>query len=174
MDDNPPRDVCLFGLPGAGKGTLAKRIVEHYDIRYIQSGDIARRISKDSLETGALAPSQLFADEFEHELLQGFDEPILVDGFPRTVDQIPLALKFLRRPMFICLNTPPLECARRLLARGRQDDTPVHIAQRIQVQMGTLEDIERWIGGELVDIYTNAEEIAHRIGRWANWDRKEA
>ena len=87
-----------MGLPGAGKGTQAERIVEKYNIPHISTGDMFRAAIKDSTELGLQAKSfmdkgELVPDEVtigivrerlsQDDCSQGF----LLDGFPRTVAQ---------------------------------------------------------------------------------------
>ncbi|MBA9028851.1 adenylate kinase [Peribacillus huizhouensis] len=91
-------NLVLMGLPGAGKGTQAERIVEKYNIPHISTGDMFRAAIKDSTELGLQAKSfmdkgELVPDEVtigivrerlsQDDCSQGF----LLDGFPRTVAQ---------------------------------------------------------------------------------------
>ncbi len=87
-----------MGLPGAGKGTQAEKIVEKYNIPHISTGDMFRAAIKDGTELGLQAKSfmdkgELVPDEVtigivrerlsKEDCHQGF----LLDGFPRTVPQ---------------------------------------------------------------------------------------
>ena len=87
-----------MGLPGAGKGTQAEKIVEKYNIPHISTGDMFRAAIKDGTELGLKAKSfmdkgELVPDEVtigivrerlsKEDCLKGF----LLDGFPRTVAQ---------------------------------------------------------------------------------------
>ncbi len=87
-----------MGLPGAGKGTQAEKIVEKYNIPHISTGDMFRAAIKDGTELGLQAKSfmdkgELVPDEVtigivrerlsKDDCKQGF----LLDGFPRTVPQ---------------------------------------------------------------------------------------
>ena len=87
-----------MGLPGAGKGTQAERIVEKYDIPHISTGDMFRAAMKEETELGLQAKSfidkgELVPDEVtigivrerlgKNDCQRGF----LLDGFPRTVAQ---------------------------------------------------------------------------------------
>lgn len=87
-----------MGLPGAGKGTQAERIVEKYDIPHISTGDMFRAAMKEETELGLQAKSfidkgELVPDEVtigivrerlgKNDCQKGF----LLDGFPRTVAQ---------------------------------------------------------------------------------------
>ncbi|MGE8081727.1 adenylate kinase [Peribacillus loiseleuriae] len=91
-------NLVLMGLPGAGKGTQAERIVEKYNIPHISTGDMFRAAIKESTELGLQAKSfmdkgELVPDEVtigivrerlsQDDCSQGF----LLDGFPRTVAQ---------------------------------------------------------------------------------------
>ncbi|WP_453992401.1 adenylate kinase [Bacillus nitroreducens] len=91
-------NLVLMGLPGAGKGTQAEKIVEKYNIPHISTGDMFRAAIKDGTELGLKAKSfmdkgELVPDEVtigivrerlsKDDCNQGF----LLDGFPRTVPQ---------------------------------------------------------------------------------------
>ncbi|PLS15561.1 adenylate kinase [Bacillus sp. M6-12] len=91
-------NLVLMGLPGAGKGTQAERIVENYDIPHISTGDMFRAAIKDGTELGLKAKSfmdkgELVPDEVTigivRERLSKSDceKGFLLDGFPRTVAQ---------------------------------------------------------------------------------------
>ncbi|WP_096155955.1 MULTISPECIES: adenylate kinase [Bacillus] len=91
-------NLVLMGLPGAGKGTQAERIVEKYNIPHISTGDMFRTAMKEGTELGLKAKSfmdqgQLVPDEVTigivRERLEKDDckNGFLLDGFPRTVPQ---------------------------------------------------------------------------------------
>jgi adenylate kinase len=91
-------NIVLMGLPGAGKGTQADKIVEKYDIPHISTGDMFRAAIKGGTELGLEAKSfmdkgALVPDEVTigivRERLSAADcaEGFLLDGFPRTVPQ---------------------------------------------------------------------------------------
>ena len=48
-------NLILMGLPGAGKGTQAQKIVEDFDILHISTGDIFREAMKNETEMGLAA-----------------------------------------------------------------------------------------------------------------------
>jgi adenylate kinase len=50
-------NIILMGLPGAGKGTQADKIVEKYAIPHISTGDMFRAAMKDGTELGLQAKS---------------------------------------------------------------------------------------------------------------------
>jgi adenylate kinase len=91
-------NLVLMGLPGAGKGTQAEKIVEQYGIPHISTGDMFRAAMKEGTELGLQAKSfmdkgELVPDEVTigivRERLSKDDcqKGFLLDGFPRTVPQ---------------------------------------------------------------------------------------
>lgn len=87
-----------MGLPGAGKGTQAERIVEKYEIPHISTGDMFRAAIKDETELGLKAKSfmdqgALVPDEVTIGIVRerlgknDCEKGFLLDGFPRTVAQ---------------------------------------------------------------------------------------
>ncbi|GGF35094.1 adenylate kinase [Halobacillus andaensis] len=91
-------NLILMGLPGAGKGTQAEKIVEKYNIPHISTGDMFRLAIKEGTALGQEAKSfmdkgELVPDEVTigivRERLSKPDcqEGFLLDGFPRTIAQ---------------------------------------------------------------------------------------
>lgn len=91
-------NVLLMGLPGAGKGTQAEKIVEEFKIPHISTGDMFRKAIADGTEMGLEAKSYmdkglLVPDEVVNGIVKDrlSDEEcnngFLLDGFPRTALQ---------------------------------------------------------------------------------------
>lgn len=91
-------NLVLMGLPGAGKGTQAERIVENYHIPHISTGDMFRAAIKEGTELGLKAKSfmdkgELVPDEVTIGIVRerlgksDCEKGFLLDGFPRTVAQ---------------------------------------------------------------------------------------
>ena len=107
-----------MGLPGAGKGTQADKIVAKYEIPHISTGDMFRAAIKEGTELGLQAKSfmdkgELVPDEVtigivrerlsKDDCFRGF----LLDGFPRTVaqaDALEKILKDLDKQMDFVIN----------------------------------------------------------------------
>lgn len=91
-------NLILMGLPGAGKGTQAEKIVEKYDIPHISTGDMFRLAIKEGTTLGKEAKSymdkgELVPDEVTIGIVrERLSKPdcqkgFLLDGFPRTIAQ---------------------------------------------------------------------------------------
>ncbi|MGB3054222.1 MAG: adenylate kinase [Acidimicrobiales bacterium] len=91
--------LVLLGRQGAGKGTQAVRLADHYDVPHISTGDMLRAAVKDGTEFGLKAKAVmdaggLVSDEIMvgvvHERLHQADATsrgYILDGFPRTEAQ---------------------------------------------------------------------------------------
>ncbi len=90
-------NIVLLGAPGAGKGTQALRIEEHYKLKHISTGDIFRHHMRQQTEVGNLAryyikKGQLVPDEVTLKIVSLALEEVnysdfLLDGFPRNINQ---------------------------------------------------------------------------------------
>jgi adenylate kinase len=94
----PVGPIVLLGAPGAGKGTQAKLIAEHYGIPHISTGDILRdnvarrtelgRKANRVMERGELVSDDLVNGMVADRLKQpDCERGFVLDGFPRTVGQ---------------------------------------------------------------------------------------
>ncbi|MBO0449243.1 adenylate kinase [Enterococcus sp. MJM12] len=91
-------NLVLMGLPGAGKGTQAERIVAAYQIPHISTGDMFRAAmanetalgleAKAYMDKGELVPDEVTNGIVKERLAEpDTDKGFLLDGFPRTIDQ---------------------------------------------------------------------------------------
>lgn len=91
-------NIILMGLPGAGKGTQAEKIVANYPLPHISTGDMFRAAIKNEtplgveakkyIDNGQLVPDSVTIGLVEERLNQeDAENGFLLDGFPRTVEQ---------------------------------------------------------------------------------------
>lgn len=176
-----------MGPPGAGKGTQAKFVAEHYKVPAISTGDIFRANVSQGTELGLEAKRYMDAgeyvpDEVTNRMVRNrIDEPdavggFLLDGYPRTVAQVEeldgmIAFTGHALDAVVLLTADQDELVSRLLARaqteGRADDTEDVIRRRQEVYLEQTEPlIEVYRGrGILVEVDGLGEvaEVTERI-----------
>ena len=92
-------NLLIMGLPGAGKGTQAAKIVEEFGVAHISTGDMFRAAMANQTEMGVLAKSyidkgELVPDEVTNGIVKERlaqddikETGFLLDGYPRTIEQ---------------------------------------------------------------------------------------
>ena len=92
-------NLLIMGLPGAGKGTQAAKIVEEFHVAHISTGDMFRAAMANQTEMGVLAKSfidkgELVPDDVTNGIVKERlaqddikEKGFLLDGFPRTIEQ---------------------------------------------------------------------------------------
>ena len=149
------KTIILTGAQGSGKGTQASLLEEHLRnqhpddaVFYYESGAHFRglfegetytnRLVKESVNRGEIQPDFLATNllaNFLKEKMSG-TEHLIIEGFPRTLDQAKVfteMLGFYKREgvLVIDLELDMEEAVKRLLERGRKDDTEEGIRKRL-------------------------------------------
>ena len=145
--------LLLIGAPGAGKGTQATRIAEHFHVEHISSGDLLRahvaqgtpvgRKAREYMEAGELVPDEVVLDMLRKPVTEAVAAGgYVLDGFPRTVEQAEAAYAVAKDlgvavQVAVHLAVDTASLVERLVARGqesgRTDDTPEVIRRRLDV-----------------------------------------
>jgi adenylate kinase len=111
-------NIILFGPPGAGKGTQAKKLVDFYGIPQISTGDILRAnvregtelglAAKAYMDKGELVPDQVLIGIIKNRLKEAdCKKGFILDGYPRTVpqaDALEAILDEIEKPIDVVLN----------------------------------------------------------------------
>ena len=91
--------LILLGKQGAGKGTQAVRIAQHYSVAQLSTGDLFRAAARVGtpagleaiayMDRGELVPDDLVLRVVREQMLDGglMDSGFVLDGFPRTLVQ---------------------------------------------------------------------------------------
>lgn len=146
-------NIILFGAPGCGKGTQAKRLAEHYDLYHISTGEVIRseiargtelgRSMEGYISRGELAPDSIVVEMVRDYMRTHADKGCIFDGFPRTTRQAEIFDTLLadinkKVDVMIYMDVPEDELVRRILLRGkdsgRADDASEEVIRnRIEV-----------------------------------------
>ena len=149
--------LILVGPPGAGKGTQAVHLAEHYKIPHISTGDIFRANLKNGTQLGKQAQTfmdrgELVPDSVTNEMVKdrlgnadvvnGF----LLDGFPRNTNQAQVLEQILvdkNMPLdaVLELKIDNAEIIKRLSDRKRDDDKEDIITRRLEIYAQETEPI---------------------------------
>jgi len=159
--------LIFLGPPGAGKGTQAEVLANHWNIPHISTGDILRQAMKERsplgikaqsyVDRGELVPDQLVQDLVEERLAKPDTAPgWILDGFPRNVSQASFLDELLQKRVpdgvsVINLEVPDEVLISRLLGRGRKDDTEEVIRRRLEVY--------REQTAPLIDFYRDRQQL---------------
>jgi adenylate kinase len=164
--------LLLIGPPGAGKGTQASLLASHFGIPAISTGDIFRENVKNETELGLQAKGFMDRGEYVPDSLTNalvkdrLAQPdarkgFLLDGYPRTIDQVHQLDGFLDEmnqslDVVVQLTADLDELVRRLSNRaqeqGRTDDTPEVIRRRQEVYEEQT--------APLIDVYVSRTLVA--------------
>ena len=145
--------LVVLGPPGAGKGTQAVKLAEHFACADVATGDIFRanvaegtelgRAAQEYMDRGDLVPDELVIAMVMERLAESdCDGGFVLDGFPRTVNQaeaLDLRLAGLGVPLHavLCFEAAEEELLRRLAGRAaaqhRADDAEQTIRHRLEV-----------------------------------------
>jgi adenylate kinase len=179
--------LLLIGPPGAGKGTQAVRLAEFYGVPAISTGDIFRSNVKNETELGKQAKAFMDAGDnvpdsltnalirdrlAEADAVDGF----LLDGYPRTTDQVRELDEYLAGhgqalDVVIELVADPDVVVERLrkraLEQGRSDDDESVVRHRLEVYREQTEPLVDIYGSRgllaAVDGLGSVDEVTDRI-----------
>lgn len=147
-------NIVIFGAPGSGKGTQSDKIIDHYKLFHISTGDVLRdnirrgtdlgKTAKAYIDQGQLVPDELIINILAQVLDENKDnasEGVIFDGFPRTIPQAEaleqlLADRGTKIDAVVGLEVPEDELIKRILLRGqmsgRSDDNEETARKRLE------------------------------------------
>jgi adenylate kinase len=122
-------NIVIFGPPGSGKGTQAKKLSEKYKLMHVSTGDLLRERGI-KLGSGDFVSDEMAIDLVRDVVLTryiiSFHEGYIFDGFPRTLVQAEALSKLTTIDKAISLKVSEEEVVRRIIKRGeksgREDD----------------------------------------------------
>jgi len=154
-------DVLIFlGPPGSGKGTQAEILTDKLNFTHLSIGDLLRenivnntelgKLASNYVKSGELVPDELIINLMDFYITELKDKNgifgIILDGFPRTINQaisLENKLKQLNVNIKSVLNLDITnqKILKRLAGRGREDDKPELIKNRLKVYRNQTEPL---------------------------------
>jgi adenylate kinase len=139
--------LIFIGPPGAGKGTQSQRLIDKLQVPHLSTGDMLRdavqkqtpegRRAIEFMDRGKLVPDDIILAMVARRIAEAdCAKGCLLDGFPRTLAQAEALDSLLARQKIpldavVELRVDEDALARRLSERGRADDRPEVIRERL-------------------------------------------
>ena len=135
--------IIMLGGPGSGKSTYTEYLIKHFNITHIYPGGMLRKeVEKGSeigkqvksiIDRGEFVPNQIVLDLITKKVEQS-PQGYVLDGSPRYMQQVEdMENAEIGYDYAVFLDVSREEVMRRLLARGRADDTEEIIGNRIEL-----------------------------------------
>jgi adenylate kinase len=189
-------NLVLFGPPGSGKGTQSSKIIDHYQLVHISTGDILRAEvnnqtplgieARKFMDAGELVPDEVVIGMIGSKLDENTSaNGFIFDGFPRTVAQaeaLDKLLNFKQNPINLVLSliVPEEELIARLVNRGkdsgRSDDNEDTARKRFQEYLNKTQPVADFYAQQekLVEVegVGDIEAIYHKISTCIDEERQ--
>ena len=135
--------IVMLGGPGSGKSTYTEYLIKHFNITHIYPGGMLRKevekgseigkIAKSIIDRGEFVPNQIVLELIKNKVEKS-PKGYVLDGWPRYMQQVEdMEKNEIGYDYAVFLDVSREEVLRRLLARGRADDTEEIINNRIEL-----------------------------------------
>lgn len=132
--------IVFFGPAGAGKSVQGQMLAARHGWRWLSAGQLLRDTHDIELiklmQTGALVSPEKVNELMGEAISRAASiDRVIIDGFPRSLEQAHWLVDSNERPidLVIVLEVPQSELQKRLEVRGRVDDTPEAIEERLRI-----------------------------------------
>ena len=165
------KHLLFLGAPGAGKGTQAALLSQSYSYLHLSTGELLRKEIqnntilgkevKDIMNRGELVSDELVLKIVKQNLDEDYEGWIL-DGYPRNLSQVNSLNEVLieiNQPLEVVFyfDIPEEVLIKRLLLRGRKDDSRETIRTRLDIYKKTTEPLIQYFKDLSLLKYINAD-----------------
>ena len=152
------KHLLFLGAPGAGKGTQAELLSQTNSYLHLSTGELLRKEIemnttlgiqvKDVMNRGELVSDELVLKIVKHNLVKD-NKGWILDGYPRNLSQansLNEVLNDINQPLEVVfyLDIPEEVLIKRLILRGRKDDTEETIRTRVDIYKKTTEPLIKY------------------------------
>lgn len=171
-------NIVFLGPQGSGKGTQADILARKLGLLRVGTGDLMRETAREDTELGRrvreiinrgdlVDDKTLLAVLGEELKKEKYRDGVIIDGVPRTEEQAKVFKEMIEPDKVFYLDVSEKESVKRLVKRGRHDDTPEAIKRRLELYHSQTKPVLSSYGkqGILVGIdgEGSIEEVAQRI-----------
>ncbi len=165
------KHILFLGAPGAGKGTQAELLCQSNSYLHLSTGELLRKEIemntalgiqvKDIMNRGELVSDELVLKIVRQNLVKD-NKGWILDGYPRNLSQansLNEVLNEINQPLELVfyLDIPEEVLIKRLLLRGRKDDTEETIKTRVDIYKKTTEPLIRYFNDLSLLEYIDAD-----------------
>lgn len=148
-----PRKILFTGMPGSGKGTQAKLLLQKYALPYLSTGEMFRQEMANQTPLGEkithlMNTGQYVDDETTNEVVTPYlkQDAYLLDGYPRTLNQVHHLEQINPPDLVILLEVDEELVVKRILDRGKtsgrsEDASAETIRTRINLYYETMKPV---------------------------------
>lgn len=167
-----PVNIMVYGFPGSGKTTQAKKLAEEFNLAYISTSELLRTELRENtylaeqikpyLEKGLLVPDEIVIRLIEKKLrdLDGATRGYVFKGYPRTLVQAYILDGIMKKKNYaincvVNLQVPHLELVKRLDARAKTDERMPYDTSAATIVARLEEHAQR--NDSIVNYYRNSK-----------------
>lgn len=120
------KNIILYGAPSAGKGTQCELLVEKYGYTHISMGQLFRNLDDstefnrkihETISKGILIDDKTTSQLLKNELNKLGENPIILDGFPRNLNQAQKLDQFFNNYIVVNIDVEEEVALKRALGR---------------------------------------------------------
>lgn len=143
--------ILFFGPAGSGKSAQAQLLVDNLGWKWLSTGQLMRDSSDEEIHEfqrkGVLVPNEKVNEVLENALKENASVgKLILDGYPRQLDQAHWLMDECKKlnisiKMAINFDVNMEELIKRMELRGRNDDTPESINERLAIYHREIDPI---------------------------------
>ncbi len=183
--NSKPVNIMVYGFPGSGKTTQAKKLADEFNLTYISTSELLKAEAETNtqlakqiqpyLDRGLLVPDEIVIRLIEKKLREsdGVNRGFVFKGYPRTLVQAYILDGIMKKKncainCVVNLQVPQLELVKRLDARGKTNDRMPYDTSAATIVARLEEHSQR--NDSIVNYYRNHKVLVDVDGKGCTED----